>query len=105
MSVKSDIESKLTTALAPAYLQVVNESDMHSVPPNSETHFKVVAVSNSFDAKRSVARHQIIYKILADELAGSVHALALHAYTDAEWQQRNNLSPASPDCLGGSKAD
>ncbi|WP_101756960.1 BolA family transcriptional regulator [Oceanicoccus sp. KOV_DT_Chl] len=105
MSVQSDIESKLSSSLSPLFLDVLNESHMHSVPPNSETHFKVVVVSAEFDSKRSVARHQMIYKVLADELAGPVHALALHTYTADEWQQRNNLAPDSPDCLGGSKAD
>ena len=78
---------------------------MHSVPPNSETHFKVVAVSGEFDGKRSVARHQLIYGLLAEELAGEVHALALHTYTAAEWSEREGGAPDSPDCLGGSKAD
>ena len=105
MKVQSDIEAKLSAGLSPVFMEVVNESHMHSVPPNSETHFKVVVVSAAFEGKRSVARHQKIYQILAEELAGPVHALALHTYTQAEWSERANTSPASPDCLGGSKAD
>ncbi len=54
---------------------------------------------------RKVARHQRMYQILADELAGPVHALALHTYSPAEWQQRQGETPASPNCLGGSKQD
>lgn len=104
MSVQSSIEEKLAS-LNSSYLDVVNESHMHSVPPNSETHFKVTAVAAVFDGKRNVARHQMIYKLLADELAGGVHALALHTYTEQEWQQRNQPAPQSPDCLGGSNAE
>jgi BolA protein len=78
---------------------------MHSVPENSETHFKLIAVSAQFDGKRNVARHQLIYKVLAEELAGPVHALAIHTYTSSEWQQRNAVAPESPECMGGSKAD
>lgn len=103
MSVESTILEKLTAALAPQHLEVVNESHMHSVPKNSETHFKLVVVAPAFDGKRSVARHQMIYGLLADELAGPVHALALHTYTEEEWQQREAASPDSPECLGGSK--
>lgn len=103
-SVQQQITHKLA-ALAPAHLDVVNESHMHSVPPNSETHFKVVVVSAQFEGKRQVARHQSIYRLLADELAGPVHALALHTYTEAEWQAREQSAPASPACLGGSKHD
>ena len=105
MSVQQQIESKLSGALKPAHIEVVNESHMHSVPPGSETHFKVVLVAAEFDGKRPVARHQLVYKLLADELAGPVHALALHTYTAQEWRQRNAEAPASPECLGGSKHD
>lgn len=105
MSIQSEIEAKLSASLSPLHLDVLNESHMHSVPPNSETHFKVTVVSAVFEAKRSVARHQMVYKALAEEIAGPVHALALHTYTVDEWQQRNSDSPDSPDCLGGSKAD
>jgi BolA protein len=104
MSVQYEIESKLLAFFSPVYLDVLNESRMHSVPPDSETHFKVVVVSSAFGTKRSVARHQMVYKLLAEEIAGPVHALALHTYTVEEWQQRSAESPSSPDCLGGSKA-
>lgn len=102
--VQDAITSKLSGGLELEHLEVVNESHMHSVPPNSETHFKVVAVSPAFDGKRPVARHQMIYGIVSDEMAGPVHALALHTYTPAEWQQRAE-APDSPNCLGGSKSD
>ena len=77
---------------------------MHNVPANSETHFKVVAVSDQFEGKRSVARHQMIYKLVAEELEGPVHALALHTYTPQEWSEKQE-APASPNCLGGSKGE
>ena len=100
MSVQSIIETKLQREFAPSHLEVVNESHMHSVPPNSETHFKVTLVAESFSGTRAVRRHQQVYRTLADELAGGVHALALHTYTPEEWQGK---SPDSPQCLGGSK--
>lgn len=103
MSIQSLIADKLSHALAPDHLQVINESNMHSVPADSETHFKVVVVSAAFKGKRNVARHQLIYGLLAQELEGPVHALALHTYTAAEWAERAALVPDSPDCLGGSK--
>lgn len=105
MSVQTEIEKKITVAFQPEHLQVINESHMHSVPPNSETHFKLVLVSSVFDGMRSVACHQKVYASLADELAGPVHALSLHTYTPDEWSNRQQSVPDSPDCLGGSKAD
>jgi BolA protein len=105
MQVQRRIEARLSGAMPVVHIEVVNESHMHSVPPNSETHFKVVLVSSEFDGKRPVARHQLIYRLLADELANGVHALALHTYTDAEWRQRAGGAPDSPQCRGGSKHD
>ncbi len=101
MSIQSQIEHRLSELLAPSYLSVENESHQHNVPPDSETHFKVVAVSTAFEGKRQVARHQMIYGALREELAGPVHALALHTYAPDEWQQREGGAPQSPDCRGG----
>lgn len=103
--VQSSIEDKMKSQLTPSHMEVINESHMHSVPPNSETHFKLVVVSDAFEGKRAVARHQMIYKVLADELEGPVHALALHTYTHSEWSDSGNVAPDSPQCLGGSKAE
>jgi BolA protein len=105
MTIQESIEEKLALALDPAHLEVVNESSQHNVPPNSETHFKVVIVAPGFEGQRKVARHQSVYAALADELAGPVHALAMHTYTANEWRERHGEAPMSPPCLGGSKAD
>ena len=103
MSVQREIEQQLTREFSPQFLEVNNESHQHSVPANSETHFRVVLVSDQFDNRRQVARHQLVYRALASQLAGPVHALALHTYTAAEWQARQEQAPVSPECLGGSK--
>ncbi|MFC1578761.1 BolA family protein [Pseudomonadota bacterium] len=105
MTVQQDMERQLASAFSPDHLEVVNESHQHSVPTNSETHFKVTLVSGQFEGLRKVARHQRVYAVLADLLAGPVHALALHTYTGQEWHARRELAPASPECRGGSKAD
>ena len=105
MTVQQDIELQLAQDFVPEYLDVVNESHQHSVPANSETHFKVVLVSQRFDGLRKVARHQQVYAALASQLAGPVHALALHTYTVDEWQARQEAAPQSPECRGGSKAE
>lgn len=105
MVVQTEIEQILQGTFEPQWLDVANESHMHSVPENSETHFRVVLVSEQFAGKRSVARHQAVYAALSEPLAGPVHALALHTYTPSEWRERTESAPQSPDCLGGSKAD
>jgi len=105
MTIKDQIDNQLSTLLHPSVLEVVNESNQHNVPPNSETHFKVVVVSEDFVGLRKVARHQKIYAALTAQMEGPVHALALHTYTPDEWQERQGGTPQSPDCRGGSKGD
>lgn len=103
MSVQSTIENKLAEGVHALHLEVVNESNNHNVPPGSESHFKVVLVSNDFDGQSSVARHRVVNKLLADELKNKIHALALHTYTESEWHERHGGAPLSPPCLGGGK--
>ena len=95
------IQAKLVEALAPAHLEVVNESGNHNVPAGAQTHFKVVVVSPQFEGERLLARHRRVNAALAAELSGGVHALAIHTYTTAEWQRRFGDAPMSPPCHGG----
>lgn len=105
MSVEAEIRSKLLAAFEPVHLEVANESHMHSVPPGSESHFKLVIASPRFEGKRLLGRHRLVNRALAAELAGPVHALAIHAVTPDEWFLTAGDSPASPLCEGGSRAD
>ena len=105
MTIQLQIETKLQEALQPEILEVVNESHMHNVPPGSESHFKVTVVSEQFDGKMLVARHRMVNKILADELSGMIHALALHTLTPAQYFERAGKVAESPECMGGSKAN
>lgn len=101
MSVEQAIVAKLSAALEPLHLEVENESRMHSVPPGSETHFKVLVVSAAFEGASLVERHRRIHAVLRDELAGGVHALTLRALTPEQWQKEGAASFRSPPCLGG----
>jgi stress-induced morphogen len=94
------ILNKLVAEFDPGTLEVTNESFMHSVPEGSESHFKIVVVCHKFEGKRLVQR-QMIYALLREELAGPVHALAMHTYTSEEWQTKERSAPESPKCHGG----
>ena len=96
LSTQADIENKLTTELAPVHLEVINESSNHNVPPGSESHFKLVVVSEAFAGKNLLARHRLINEVLADELANKIHALTMHTYTESEWQESQSSVPNSP---------
>ncbi len=84
MTIQAQIEQKIRQAMQPDFLEVLNESHMHNVPPGSESHFKVTVVSAQFNGKMLIARHRQINGILAEELNGKIHALALHTLTPEE---------------------
>ena len=102
MSMLQQIEEKLKAAFSFHHLEVINESHMHS--RGTESHFKVILVTDEFEGKRLLPRHRAINDVLVDELANHIHALSLHTYTLPEWQKQNG-APESPKCLGGSKFD
>lgn len=103
-SVQNKITEKIEHAMQTDFLEVINESDSHNVPPGSESHFKITLVSPEFKGKNLLARHRQVNAILKDELADDIHALALHTYDTDEWKERNATSPQSPPCLGGDKS-
>ncbi|XP_056401529.1 bolA-like protein 1 isoform X2 [Hyla sarda] len=102
--VETSIKAKLTQNLEPCHLEVHNESYMHAVPPGSETHFKVVVVSDVFSGKSLIQRHRLVNDLLKEELAGPVHALSIQAKTPQQWEENPTVGK-SPGCMGGSKHD
>jgi len=105
VKMRASIHDALIERFSPSVLEVINESDNHNVPPGSETHFKVIVISEMFAGDTLVARHRAVNQALASQLAGGVHALSIQALTAAQWMSRNGVVPESPPCLGGSKAD
>ena len=101
MQMQNIIENKLNETLKPEFLDVLNESHMHSGPA-TESHFKVVAVSKAFEGKMLIARHRMINAALAEELQ-QIHALALHTMTPDEYFEKAGKVADSPQCQGGSK--
>lgn len=88
MSLEQEIRAKLMVALEPTRLDVVNESELHaghrSSPGTGESHFRLTIVSPRFAGLSRVNRHRLINEALADELAGRLHALAIHAHAPDE---------------------
>jgi len=97
MNLQYSIEQKVA-CLNPTHFEVVNESHRHSVAPGSESHFKVVVVSKSFEGQSLVDRHRTMYALLADAMKGGIHALALHTFTPEEWKQKQ-IADKSPVCV------
>jgi len=101
MARKERIEQMLILNLSPVFLAVENESHNHHVPANSETHFKVTAVSAEFIELPRVARHRLVNNLLNHELGTGLHALSLHLYTTDEWALKKQPVPQSPACKDG----
>ena len=88
MTVKSAIEKKLAEGLQPRRLSIVDESHKHAghagARAGGESHFRVEVVSAAFAGLTRVARQRLVYGLLAEELKGPIHALALSTLTPEE---------------------
>jgi BolA family transcriptional regulator, general stress-responsive regulator len=88
MRVQEIITRKLTEAFAPDSVRVIDESEQHvghaGYREGGETHFRVYIVSQAFKGKSRLERHRMINQTLTHELAGGVHALAIHAAAPGE---------------------
>ncbi|XP_043481350.1 bolA-like protein DDB_G0274169 [Leptopilina heterotoma] len=95
------IRKKLEEALSPKHMEILNESYMHNVPKGSETHFKVLIVSDKFSDQTLIKRHRTVNDILKEELASGVHALSIVAKTPDQWENSAKTISPSPQCRGG----
>lgn len=88
MSAEARMREKLMLGLEPSRLDIINESELHaghrSSPGTGESHFRILVVSNAFAGKSRVDRHRMVNEILADELKGRIHALALKTFAPGE---------------------
>ncbi|KAI4457844.1 bola transcription regulator [Holotrichia oblita] len=99
--IEQSIRGKLVEVLNPSHIEIVNESYMHNVPKGSETHFKVLVVSNKFKDVTLIKRHRLVNDILKEELQNGVHALSIMAKTPEQWENSNKVIESSPNCRGG----
>jgi len=88
VKVADRIQTKLVDALTPVFINIVDESHKHKghagYREGGESHFQVTVVSAGFEGQNRVARQRQVYSILAEELAGPVHALSLKLMTPEE---------------------
>ena len=87
-SVAADITSRLTAALGPTHLEVVNDSHHHAGhmgdDGTGESHFTVVVESPAFTGLNRVQRQRLVNTALADLLVSRIHALAIKARAPGE---------------------
>ena len=82
------IQNKLTAAFAPVRLEIEDDSSRHAghagAREGGESHFNVTIESEAFAGTPKVARQRMVYRALAEELAGPVHALSVKALAPGE---------------------
>lgn len=87
-TVAETIRLKLVAAFSPAAIELVDESDRHrghaGARPGGESHFRLTIIASAFDGLTRVERQRAVYRALAAELAGPVHALAVTARAPTE---------------------
>ncbi|RQM05656.1 hypothetical protein DH86_00003435 [Scytalidium sp. 3C] len=100
--VEDTIRTKITEALKPTFLEIHNDSHLHSHhqamrgSTSTETHFRVIVTSDAFKSKPQPARHRMVYALLKDDMAkdGGIHALQLKTRTPEEEQNQKEREAA-----------
>jgi BolA protein len=97
---KGPIENKIINTLNDCMdifsLKILNESFMHNVSEDAESHFKIVIVSNDFNNLSHIKRHKLVYKYL-DTIMDDIHAISIQSFNEDEFK----LNPTvldSPEC-------
>ena len=82
------IHDKLTAAFSPTRLEIENDSARHGGHSGDngtgESHFNIVIQAQAFEGTPKVARQRMVYRTLAEELAGPLHALSVKALAPGE---------------------
>lgn len=94
--IENKIINSLINSINVSSLKVLNESFMHNVPKDSESHFKIVIVSNDFKNLSLIQRHKLVYKSL-DNIMNNIHALSIQSFSDDEFAL-NPIILDSPEC-------
>ncbi|MBC6416182.1 MAG: BolA family transcriptional regulator [Bdellovibrionales bacterium] len=98
MKIQKEIEENLKKNFSPLILKVINESPQHNVPKNSESHFRVLVVSDKFNNVSLIKRHQMVYKAIQDQIKNKIHAFSQQTLTPEEFKKRGGTLPQSPPC-------
>lgn len=106
---KDLIEKTLIDNFDPTKIEIINDSNNHSVKEGSETHFRIYIVSEKFKNKTKVQTHQEIYKLFINEMGdknlNKLHALSIFSYTPEEYEKNKSglHEKISPVCTGKNK--
>lgn len=102
---EKSLASKLSSTFQPSHFELENESHSHSVPRNSETHFRAVIVSDKFLGVSRIQRQRLVLDVVQTEMSTGVHAFTMRCLTPDEWAKDPASTFVSPACHGGSKRE
>lgn len=100
---KTRLIHALTQHFVPLHLDVIDETYMHAVHPESQSHFKLLIVSEAFVGQTPIQRQRAVNQLLMPEFQQGLHALSIYAWTPQQWFDKGGSVPESPPCQGGSK--
>ena len=96
MSRKERMNLILKKAFDVDFLEILNESHMHS-GPRTESHYKIFLVSKDFIDLSKVERQRRVYELMKEEFHQGLHALSLRLKTPKE-ANKAQKSFETPDC-------
>ena len=80
---------RLTPAMTPQEIETLIRAHLPDttadVRSTDNVHFEAVVVSPSFEGKRTLQRHRLIYGALGSHIGTDIHALSIQAFTPDEW--------------------
>jgi acid stress-induced BolA-like protein IbaG/YrbA len=80
MVAPESVQASIEAGLACDHVEVVGDGE----------HFQAVVVSNAFEGKSRVQRHQLVYAALGSRMRAEIHALSMRTLTPAEWQAQES---------------
>jgi len=86
------IRSRLTQALQPTSLEIIDESARHAGHAGAASgggHFIVHIVSGVFQDKNLIQRHRMVYDAVGNMMHTQIHALSIQANTPQEYSETN----------------
>jgi len=89
------IKDTLSKAIQPEFIQVLDDSQAHAGHEGAKSgggHFYLTIVSNKFENKSRIQRHQLIYGALGDMMKNDIHALSIKAFTPEEQPTTGDLN-------------
>ena len=85
------IKNKIKEQINISQIEIIDESAVHANHPGNSGggHYKALIISNDFEGKNLVERHQIIYKALGELMTNEIHAFSMKTMTENEFKSND----------------